>query len=205
MIFSIFLLAVSTTATLSMGNGSVSCSSCHIDGFNESNKFLFSKIPVDPKVSAITGHRGLKNFFARDFVEDYLTVITEQGGSMGTKKPTTQIIQIMGELHLFIRSSSNLPFFSNWVRMEDGTTPYHPKEWINSASCQSCHPEIFNQWANSNHRLMGGSNPYYMVLEDLAAKEEGEGIRFWCMGCHSPTLLTTGKRQTDKANHRGGH
>lgn len=187
---------------LSMGDGTQSCGSCHKRGFNESNNLLFKNAKIDPKKSAVVGHKNLKHFFAKDFVEDYISAIIEQGGSVkNPQKPSPEIIKAMGELHLFIRSRSNLPFFSTWVRLDENTTHYHPKEWTNSAACKSCHPEIFDQWANSNHRLMGGSNPYYIALEDLAAKEEGEGIRFWCMGCHSPGVLTSGGRQTSKASH----
>ena len=150
----------SGTEGLSMGNGKQSCASCHKGGFNESNHLLFLNAKIDPKKSAVIGHKNLKHFFAKDFVEDYLLAIQEQGGSVkNLKKPSPQILQAMGDLHFFIRSKSNLPFFSTWVRLDENITHYHPKEWLNSASCKSCHPEIFNQWANSNHRLMGGSNP----------------------------------------------
>ena len=189
-------------AGLQMGNGKQSCATCHKEGFNESNHLLFTAAKVDPKKSAVIGHKNLKHFFAKDFVEDYLLAIQEQGGSVqNLHKPSVEIIKAMGDLHLFIRSRNNLPFFSTWVRLDENITHYHPKEWLNSASCKSCHSEIFNQWANSNHRLMGGSNPYYSVMEDLAAKEEGEGIRFWCMGCHSPGVLTSGGRRTSRTSH----
>ena len=35
------------------------------------------------------------------------------------------------------------------------------------------------------------------VLEDLAAKSEGEPFRAWCMGCHTPQALLSGKTKTD--------
>lgn len=187
---------------LLMGDGSKSCATCHKGGFNESNRLLFDAAAVDPKRSAVIGHKHLKNFFAKDFADDYFSAILEQGGVVEHRdEPSVQMLQAMGDLHRFIRSRTNLPFFSTWVRLDENITHYHPKEWINSASCQKCHPEIFSQWADSNHRLMGGSNPYYSVLEDLAAKEEGEGIRFWCMGCHSPGVLSSGGRQTSKRSH----
>lgn len=192
----------SGVAGLSMGNGSQSCASCHKGGFNETNKLFFTTSTVDPKKSAVIGHKNIKNFFAKDFVQDYISAIIEQGGAVANPlKPSREITKAMGELHLFIRSRNNLPFFSTWVRLDENISHYHPKEWINSANCKSCHPEIFKQWANSNHRLMGGSNPYYIVMENLAAKEEGEGIRFWCMGCHSPGALTSGQRQTSQKSH----
>lgn len=194
---------------LLMGDGSKSCASCHKGGFNETNKLLFEGAKNDPSKNAVIGHKGIKNFFANDFVQDYIAAIVEQGGSVeNPKAPSKEITKAMGELHLFIRSRQNLPFFSTWVRLDENISHYHPKEWSNSASCKNCHPEIFKQWANSNHRLMGGSNPYYMVLEELAAKEEGEGFRFWCMGCHSPSQLTSGARKTDTKNRmldKDGH
>ena len=186
---------------LSMGDGSKSCGSCHKGGFNETNRLLFESNRQDPAKNGVIGHKGIKNFFANDFVQDYIAAIIEQGGKVeNPKSPSKEIARAMGELHLFIRSKENLPFFSTWVRLDENITHYNRSEWQNSANCKKCHPEIFRQWANSNHRLMGGSNPYYMVLEELAAKEEGEGFRFWCMGCHSPTQLTSGARKTDGKN-----
>lgn len=184
---------------LRMGDGTKSCATCHRGGFNETNRLLFERSPNDPKHSALIGHKTIRNFFAKDFVEDYLLAIVEQGGKVeNIDDPSPEVIRAMGDLHLFIRSRTNLPFFSTWVRLDEHTTSYPRKEWLNSASCQKCHPDIYAQWADSNHRMMGGSNPYYAVLEDLAADDVGEGIRFWCMGCHSPTVLTSGGRLTSK-------
>lgn len=193
---------------LRMGDGTKSCATCHKKGFNETNRLLFDQSRNDPKRSAVIGHPTIRNFFAKDFVQDYLLAIIEQGGSVeNIDDPSPDMMRAMGDLHLFIRSRQNLPFFSTWVRLDENTTHYPQKEWLNSASCQKCHPEIFAQWADSNHRMMGGSNPYYAVLEDLAAEDVGEGIRFWCMGCHSPTVLTSGGRLTSKRSEmfdRGG-
>ena len=50
------------------------------------------------------------------------------------------------------------------------------KDWTNSALCASCHSQIFKDWSNSTHHFMGQSDPYYAVLEDLAAKTEGEPL-----------------------------
>lgn len=180
--------------------GKASCGSCHVDGFNKNTKKLF-EVAVDPYKDATLAHKTIKNFFAHDFVEDYIEAILEQGGSVqNPKNPSQKIIEAMGEMHLYIRSAKNLPYFSNWIRLDENITHYEQKEWLSSANCKSCHEDAYKDWANSNHRLMGGSNPYYMVLEDLAAKIEGEGFRFWCMGCHSPTQITTGARETNRKN-----
>ena len=43
---------------------------------------------------------------------------------------------------------------------------------------------------------MGQSDPYYVVLEDMAAKDAGEPFRAWCMGCHEPQALVSGETRT---------
>ena len=73
---------------------------------------------------------------------------------------------------------------------------YHNQDWTNSTKCKSCHSEIFNQWANSNHKNLVESNPYYMVMESIAGEVEGKEFKQWCMGCHNPSGLTTGLTQT---------
>ena len=82
------------------------------------------------------------------------------------------------------------------IELEAGVNRYHNKDWTSSAKCKSCHEDIFNQWADSNHRHMVGTNPYYMVLENLAAEDKGEDFRQWCMGCHNPSAVTTGQTRT---------
>ncbi|MCX6076991.1 MAG: multiheme c-type cytochrome [Campylobacterales bacterium] len=84
------------------------------------------------------------------------------------------------------------------MQLEEKVERYHIEDWTNSAKCKSCHTEIFNQWADSNHRHMADTNPYYMVMENLAAQDKGHGFRKWCMGCHNPSAVTTGQ---DKTTH----
>ncbi|MFA6195461.1 MAG: multiheme c-type cytochrome [Sulfurimonas sp.] len=84
------------------------------------------------------------------------------------------------------------------IQLEENVKRYHIEDWTNSAKCKSCHTEIFNQWADSNHRHIAGTNPYYMVMENLAAQDKGNGFRKWCMGCHNPSAITTGQ---DKTTH----
>lgn len=82
------------------------------------------------------------------------------------------------------------------IKLENDKKMYHNEDWTNSTKCKSCHNEIFNQWANSNHKNLVGSNPYYMLLEAIAGEVEGEEFRQWCMGCHNPSGLTTGLTRT---------
>ncbi len=82
------------------------------------------------------------------------------------------------------------------LKLEKNITAYHIEDWTNSTKCKSCHEEIFNQWADSNHKNLVDSNPYYMVMETIAAEVEGEEFRQWCMSCHNPSALTTGLTKT---------
>lgn len=76
---------------------------------------------------------------------------------------------------------------------------YHSEDWTSSAKCKSCHSEIFEQWSNSNHKHIAGSNPYYMVMETLAGEVEGQEFRKWCMSCHNPSALSLGHPKTTHA------
>lgn len=78
------------------------------------------------------------------------------------------------------------------IEIEKKGSAFHSEEWTNSAKCKSCHSEIFEQWSNSNHKHIAGSNPYYMVMETLAGEVEGQEFREWCMGCHNPSALSVG-------------
>ncbi|WP_294960427.1 multiheme c-type cytochrome [Sulfurimonas sp.] len=82
------------------------------------------------------------------------------------------------------------------IKLEDGVERYHNEDWTSSAKCKSCHEEIFDQWADSNHRHLTGTNPYYMVMENLAAADMGDEFRQWCMGCHNPSAVTTKQKRS---------
>ncbi|MCF6340675.1 MAG: hypothetical protein L3J10_08020 [Sulfurimonas sp.] len=82
------------------------------------------------------------------------------------------------------------------IELEEGVSRYYNEDWTSSAKCKSCHEEIFNQWADSNHRHLVDSNPYYMVMENLAAEDKGEEFRQWCMGCHNPSAVTTNQKRS---------
>lgn len=82
------------------------------------------------------------------------------------------------------------------IELENNLSRYHNKDWTSSVKCKSCHSEIFNQWADSNHRHIAGTNPYYMVMENLAGEDRGVKFRQWCMGCHNPSAVTTEQAKT---------
>ena len=105
---------------------------------------------------------------------------------------------------IFSLSFINTPSYSNELKIENELlnlktqkdVVYHSKDWTNSTKCKSCHNEIFDQWANSNHKNLVESNPYYMVMESIAGEVEGNEFKKWCMGCHNPSALTTGLTRT---------
>ncbi|MEX6505488.1 multiheme c-type cytochrome [Jiella sp. M17.18] len=194
------------------GDNWMSCSSCHVDGFNYSNRYLFRDTPVDKFHSAFTGHGSIKSFVAGDFVGDYIRMIENTQGGMGadTRFPTPKtdpdhpeahVTAMMKDLHAYVTSPGNLPLLSTWLRGEDGTGSVAKDAWQNSAVCSSCHSQIFKDWSNSMHHLMGQSDPYYMAMENMAAQAEGEPFRKWCMGCHTPQALLTGETTSAGPSH----
>lgn len=191
------------------GDNWMSCSSCHVDGFNFSNRALFRDTPVNEFHTAFTGHGSLEHLVAGDFIGDYIRMVRNTQGGMGfdTRFPTPQtdpdhpspeVTAMMKDLHAYVTSPGNLPLLATWLRGKDAGASVDPEAWTNSAVCGSCHSDLFKQWSNSMHHFMGQSDPYYVVLEDLAAKTEGEPFRAWCMGCHAPQALLSGKTRTDQ-------
>ncbi len=190
----------------------MSCQSCHVDGFNFTNGYLFESTEIDKYRYARVGHGNLSSMIAGDFVGDYIRIIQGTQGGMGhdgegmaefldPDDPPAPVIDMMLDLHEVVTAKSNLPLVSSWLRLDDERGTVHESEWTNSAQCASCHSEMFDQWADSLHRLMGDSNPYYKVLEDVAAATEGEEFRKWCMGCHHPQGLLSGLTATSDAGH----
>ncbi|MEM9631889.1 MAG: multiheme c-type cytochrome [Pseudomonadota bacterium] len=194
------------------GRNWMSCASCHLTGFNYTNGYLFRDTTRDITQNAVPGHFSLKTFVSGDFVAEYIRMIKQTQGGMGfdtqnptpdidPEKPPPEVASMMHDLHTYVTSDYNLPLLSTWLRGDNGTGSVDHTDWINPALCGSCHTQIYEEWSGSMHRLMGESNPYYVVLEDLAAKEVGEDFRVWCMGCHAPQALLSGKRNTEGKSH----
>ena len=111
------------------------------------------------------------------------------------KTPLVLIALVMGLSYPSISYSQGSGKLTN-IKLADGASRYHNEDWTNSAKCKSCHTEIFNQWADSNHRHLTGTNPYYMVMENLAGADMGQEFRQWCMGCHNPSAVTTKQKKS---------
>lgn len=182
----------------------MSCNSCHLDGFNFTNRYLVEDRNENKKENAVLGHGNLNKMVAGDFLRDYIRMIQDTQGGLGhddrdgakpveAENPDSEVLAMMSALHRYITAPNNLPYLATWLRLEDGERrTVHPEEWINSAACESCHSDMFEQWVDSNHRLMSESNPYYRVMEDLAGATEGEAFRAWCSGCHNPERVLVG-------------
>ncbi|WP_294964437.1 multiheme c-type cytochrome [Sulfurimonas sp.] len=181
----------------------MSCNSCHFEGFNFTNGFLFTDTKLDKSKRATIGHDNLNGFISKTPLADYLRIARDTQGGMGADakanlklvdptKMDVHVKDMMNNLHTYVKAKENLRYLSNWIKLEEDVEKYHVEDWTNSAKCKSCHSEIFDQWADSNHKNLVGTNPYYTLLENVAAQVEGEEFRKWCMGCHSPSAITTG-------------
>ncbi|WP_417243079.1 hypothetical protein [Celeribacter sp.] len=194
------------------GDDWMSCQSCHVDGFNFTNSYLYEDTKIDQYRYARVGHGNLGAMIAGDFIGDYIRIIQGTQGGLGhdgegtadfvdPQDPPAEVAGMMVDLHEFVTAKGNLPLVSSWLRLDDDRGTVHEAEWTNSAVCAECHSDMFDQWSDSLHRLMGDSNPYYKVVEDVAAAEEGEEFRTWCMGCHHPQGLLSGLTATSDAGH----
>ncbi|MFP8965805.1 hypothetical protein ACKC9G_04435 [Pokkaliibacter sp. CJK22405] len=194
------------------GDNWMSCQSCHLDGFNFTNKFLQDAHGQVPADNAITGHGDMKHMVSGDFLSEYIRMVKDTQGGFGhddrdgaiaitPEAPEPKAKKMMEDLHRYVIASYNLPFLASWLRLNGQEQLPHPKEWLNSATCESCHQEIFDQWATSNHRLMGQSNPYYVAVLKLAEKTEGKEFGQWCQSCHMPQAVLSGIKELPGENH----
>ena len=169
----------------------MSCNSCHLDGFNFTNKQLMEAGKKDRFKDAVTGHVDTYKMIAGDPVSAYVDIIQKtQGGMTGVDylQPSKTIATMMRALNEYVRTPENLPYLSTWLRFDDKQRYSHPEDWMNSAKCADCHTTIYDQWADSSHG-MNMDHPFYRMQEDLAAREEGEEFRVLCRGCHAPQMV----------------
>lgn len=182
----------------------MSCNSCHLDGFNFTNRYLIEdgKAGKDRFMDSVTGHQGVIKMIAGNPSAALAEIIQKTQGGLGAdpqqenikpvdphKLPET-VESMIQALKAYIIKQENLPYLSTWLRLEDDRRFNHKKEWLNSASCAGCHETIFDQWANSNHGAMM-DHPYYRFQENYAAQQEGEPFRALCRGCHFPQAVLT--------------
>ncbi len=188
----------------------MSCNSCHFDGFNFTNRQLMQDGKKDRFDNALTGHSDVHKMIAGDPVGAYIDIIQKTQGGMGANpvtpeaekvnidNPPQEAVRMMSALNRYITARENLPYLSTWLKLDDDKRYTHKEEWLNSASCASCHTTIYNQWADSNHGMQM-DNPYYRQHENYAADVEGEEFRTLCRGCHAPQMVINGDKGPLKA------
>ena len=66
--------------------------------------------------------------------------------------------------------------------------PIKSKFFMDSESCQKCHPDIYHQWSSSMHHFASFNNQWYR--KSIEYMQDTIGIRssMWCAGCHDHAL-----------------
>ena len=109
------------------------------------------------------------------------------------------------------------------VRAEVADRGFVMEARIGAESCETCHPDVVDQWATSAHRFASFNNPFYEATimdmrrgaletnpwmeEHIASFPEdvdgvGRGKSKWCSGCHDPALMLAGTmgREIDRTS-----
>lgn len=62
---------------------------------------------------------------------------------------------------------------------------------VDSASCASCHPDAYREWAGSTHAA-ASDDPVFRALLQYGQRTTGGALGSLCIGCHAPAALATG-------------
>ena len=68
---------------------------------------------------------------------------------------------------------------------------------MDSASCQTCHPAQYQQWAGSMHAY-ATDDPVFRAMNARAQRESNNRLGTFCVKCHAPMAVRTG--MTDGTN-----
>jgi hypothetical protein len=68
---------------------------------------------------------------------------------------------------------------------------------MDSASCQTCHPAQYQQWAGSMHAY-ATDDPVFQAMNARAQRESNNRLGTFCVKCHAPMAVRTG--MTDGTN-----
>ncbi len=74
--------------------------------------------------------------------------------------------------------------------LHGGTIPSH--YFLQSATCQRCHKDIYDQWNSSAHHFSSFNNQWYRKSIEYMQDVAGVKPSKWCAGCHDPALLFSG-------------
>jgi tetratricopeptide (TPR) repeat protein len=94
------------------------------------------------------------------------------------KNPRTAPVTMYGE-----GGGRNSLMFPNSAVTANGKT-IPAKFFMNSKSCEPCHPEIYHQWYNSMHHFSSFNNQWYRKAIEYMQDTVGIKPSMWCAGCH---------------------
>jgi tetratricopeptide (TPR) repeat protein len=66
--------------------------------------------------------------------------------------------------------------------------PIKSKFFMDSESCQKCHPDIYAQWKSSMHHFASFNNQWYRKAVEYMQDTIGIRSSMWCAGCHDHAL-----------------
>ncbi|HXN22422.1 MAG TPA: tetratricopeptide repeat protein [Candidatus Dormibacteraeota bacterium] len=91
------------------------------------------------------------------------------------------------------------PFFPSSAQTVDGGK-IPAKFFMQSASCERCHSDIYKQWYSSAHHFSSFNNQWYRKSIEYMQDVAGVRSSKWCAGCHDPALFFSGKFDTPIRN-----
>jgi hypothetical protein len=68
--------------------------------------------------------------------------------------------------------------------------------FLDSAACQRCHADIYQQWQSSAHHFSSFNNQWYRKSIEYMQEVDGVDASKWCAGCHDAALFFPGKFNT---------
>jgi tetratricopeptide (TPR) repeat protein len=87
------------------------------------------------------------------------------------------------------------PFFPSSAQTKTGKVV--PEDYfLDSATCQRCHADIFKQWQSSAHHFSSFNNQWYR--QAIVYMQDANGLQQskWCAGCHDAALFFPGHFNT---------
>jgi tetratricopeptide (TPR) repeat protein len=84
--------------------------------------------------------------------------------------------------------------FPSSAQTSDGK-PINSTFFMNSESCQRCHPDIYAQWKSSMHHFASFNNQWYRKAVEYMQDTVGIKPSLWCGGCHDHALSIADKMQ----------
>ncbi len=89
---------------------------------------------------------------------------------------------------------NSLMFPSSAVTASGKTIP--AEFFLNSKSCEACHPDIYHQWESSMHHFSSFNNQWYRKAIEYMQDTVGIKPSMWCAGCHDHAVAFTDMMQT---------